>query len=142
MAPNRYAAAHTPPHGAGDARPTAIQIIKDSGLEGKLPEKTILVTGCSSGISIETARALATTGATLFLSARDIPKATGALSGILSPGKAELLHCDLSSLSSVRACAQEFLEKSNKLNILICNAGLVSTQPTSRFVSSTVIQTD
>jgi NAD(P)-dependent dehydrogenase (short-subunit alcohol dehydrogenase family) len=119
MAPNRYAAAHTPPHGPGDTRPTALQIIKDEGLEGKFPDKTILITGCSSGIGIETARALAATGATLFLTARDIPKATGALSGILSPGKAEPPHCDLSSLSSVRACAQEFLEKSNKLNILI-----------------------
>lgn len=127
MAPNRYAAAHTPPHGPGDARPTALQIIKDEGLEGKLPDKTILITGCSSGIGIETARALATTGATLFVTARDIPKATGALSGILSPGKVELLHCDLSSLSSVRACAQEFLEKSDSLHILICNVGVVST---------------
>lgn len=32
----RYAAVHENPKGAGDGRPTALQIIKDNDLEGKL----------------------------------------------------------------------------------------------------------
>ena len=33
---SRYAVAHAKPNGPGDARPTALQIIKDEGVEGKL----------------------------------------------------------------------------------------------------------
>jgi hypothetical protein len=58
----RYAAAHANLNGPGDARPTALQIIKDEGLEGNFPDKVFLVTGCSSGIGPETARALSATG--------------------------------------------------------------------------------
>lgn len=63
----KYSGAHVSPTGAGDARPTALEIVKDNDLEGKLIGKTIVVTGTSSGQGIETARALSTTGATLLL---------------------------------------------------------------------------
>ena len=33
----RYAAAHENINGEGDARPTALQIVKDNGLEGAYP---------------------------------------------------------------------------------------------------------
>lgn len=58
---SRYEAAHAAPQGPGDSRPTALQIVKDEGLEGKLTDKVIFITGCSSGIGAETARALAAT---------------------------------------------------------------------------------
>jgi hypothetical protein len=51
---SRYAAAHANPQGPSDARPTALQIIKDEGVEGKLHDKVIIITGTSSGIKIET----------------------------------------------------------------------------------------
>ncbi|KAH6618443.1 hypothetical protein C7974DRAFT_400101 [Boeremia exigua] len=51
---NKYASAHQPSHGPGDARPTALQIIQDEGLEGQFPDKVILVTGASTGLGIET----------------------------------------------------------------------------------------
>jgi NAD(P)-dependent dehydrogenase (short-subunit alcohol dehydrogenase family) len=95
---------------------------------GKLADKTILITGCSSGIGIETARALKATGARLFLTARDLSKGRKALKDLLEPGKVDLLLLDLSSLASVRAFAAEFLQASgNKLNILINNAGVMET---------------
>ncbi|MCJ1231466.1 hypothetical protein MMC12_008143 [Toensbergia leucococca] len=123
----RYAAAHASPNGAGDSRPTALQIINDEGLEGKLKGKIILITGCSSGIGIETARALSATGATLYLTARDMKKGEVALSGILDYGRVHLLELDLNSLASVRTCAREFLSKSKTLNVLINNAGVMCT---------------
>ncbi|KAH7136123.1 hypothetical protein B0J11DRAFT_480402 [Dendryphion nanum] len=121
---NRYASAHLAPKGPGDARPTALQIVQDEGLAGKLTGKVVLVTGGSSGIGIETIRAMTKTGATVFAAARDLNKAKDALKGI--DGKIELLELDLASLASVRAAAADFLKRSNgQLNILINNAGVM-----------------
>lgn len=124
---SRYAAAHTKPQGPGDARPTALQIVKDEELEGKLKGKVIVVTGTSSGIGIETARALAATGATLYLTARDLKKAQDALVGILEEGRVELVQLDNASFDSVRAAASTILSKSNdQVNILVNNAGIMA----------------
>ncbi|TVY45666.1 Retinol dehydrogenase [Lachnellula occidentalis] len=122
----KYEKIHKSPQGAGDARPTAFQIIKDENLEGKLESKVILITGCSSGLGIETARALATTGATLYLTARDLEKAKKALGDLIASPRVHLLELDLNSLASVRACANEFLSKSPTLNIFIANAGIMA----------------
>ncbi|KAE9379898.1 NAD(P)-binding protein [Stipitochalara longipes BDJ] len=120
----KYAAAWETQRGPGDSRPTGLQIIKDNDLLGKLSGKVIFITGCSSGIGIETARALKETGAELFLTARNQEKAKLALGDILEPGRVHLLHLDLESLESVRACVKEFKGKSKSLNILINNAGV------------------
>lgn len=124
---SRYAEAHSNPAGPGDARPTARQIIKDEAVEGKLSGKVIVVTGTSSGIGIETARALSLTGARLLLTARDLNKAKSALDGILEPERVELVEMDNTSLSSVHAAAKAILEKSNgQVNILVNNAGIMA----------------
>ncbi|KAJ5546111.1 short-chain dehydrogenase [Penicillium frequentans] len=123
---SKYSKVHQSPKGPGDARPTALQIIKDAGREDALADKVILITGCSSGLGIETARALYTTGATLYLTARDLVKAKSALGEIIASPRVHLLHLDLNSLASVRACANEFLSKSDILNILIANAGVMA----------------
>lgn len=84
MGLTRYAAVHEQPEGPGDARPTALQIIEDENLHyGQLTGKTILVTGVSSGIGVEVAKALFVTGATFFLTARDLDKAKRALGEVL-----------------------------------------------------------
>lgn len=124
---SRYEQVHANPQGPGDARPTVFQIIKDEGVEGKLKGKVIVITGTSSGIGIETSRALSLTGAKLLLTARDLKKATTALEGILEPGRVELVEMDNNSLESVRAAAKTILEKSNnQVNILINNAGIMA----------------
>ncbi|KAF4965706.1 hypothetical protein FSARC_6489 [Fusarium sarcochroum] len=123
---DRYVAIHQSPSGPGDSRPTALQIIKDEGLEGKLSDQVILITGCSSGIGIETAKALHPTGATLYLTARNLTKAKEALSDLVLDGRVHLLKLDLDSFASVRSCAAKFLSESPKLNILICNAGVMN----------------
>ncbi|KAI0456566.1 hypothetical protein F5B21DRAFT_141547 [Xylaria acuta] len=123
---SRYRTAHENPKGPGDARPTAQQIIEDEHRQdGSLRDKVVLITGCSSGLGIETARTLKSTGATLFLTARNLEKARAALGDILDEsGKVHLLKLDLESLASVRACAEAFLAKSQTLNVLITNAGV------------------
>jgi NAD(P)-dependent dehydrogenase (short-subunit alcohol dehydrogenase family) len=122
---SRYAEAHQNPTGPGDARPTALQIIKDQALENKWVGKNILVTGTSSGIGIETARAFAATGATVYATARDVGKAEKALSDIVSAGKAHVLELDLNSLESVRSCARDLLSRVDMLHVLVANAGIM-----------------
>ncbi|KAH7305574.1 hypothetical protein B0I35DRAFT_444049 [Stachybotrys elegans] len=121
---SRYAAAHVKPKGPGDARPTALQIVEDENRRDGLVGKVALITGCSSGIGIETARALKATGATLFLTARNLEKARAALGDILTGDKVHLLALDLESLDSVRACVEALKKQTTTLNILITNAGI------------------
>ncbi|MCJ1324208.1 hypothetical protein MMC10_000870 [Thelotrema lepadinum] len=124
-----YAAAHVNPQGAGDARPIALQIIRDEGLEGKLAGKVMVITGVSAGIGIETARALAATGATLFLTTRSLKKAENALAGVLEPGRVSLVEMDNNSFSSIRSAAASILKQTNnKVNILVNNAGVLGIQ--------------
>jgi NAD(P)-dependent dehydrogenase (short-subunit alcohol dehydrogenase family) len=124
---SQYAVAYATPQGPGDARPTALQVIKDEYVEGKLSDKVIVITGTSSGIGIETARALSITGATLFLTARNLKKAKEALAGVLELPRITLVEMDNTSLESVRAGAKTILEKANgRVNILINNAGVMA----------------
>ncbi|KAI8934343.1 hypothetical protein NX059_009079 [Plenodomus lindquistii] len=122
---NKYAAAHLSTQGPGDARPTAEDILKDEGLEGKWTDKVVLVTGASAGLGVETIRVLAKTGATVYGAARDLKKAEKALAGV--EGKIELVKIDLADLSSVREGASDFLKRSGgKLNVLVNNAGIMA----------------
>ncbi|MCJ1407361.1 peroxiredoxin 1 [Ptychographa xylographoides] len=124
----KYAEAHKSDNlkGHGDARPSALQIIKDEGLEGKMTDKVFIVTGASAGIGIETGRALAATGGKVFLTVRDLKKGEAACKSFLEPGRVELLHMDNNSLDSVRTAAKTFLSKSDKLNVLVNNAGIMA----------------
>ena len=71
---SRYAEAHKNSKGPGDARPTALQIVEDEGFTGKLTDKVFLVTGVSSGIGVETMRALYATGGHVFGTVRNVAK--------------------------------------------------------------------
>ena len=69
-----YASQHNSLHGPGDQRPTAEQIIQDKNLVHGLSGLNVLITGCTSGIGIETARALYLTGANIYITARNVGK--------------------------------------------------------------------
>ncbi|KAL9473935.1 hypothetical protein ACSS6W_008315 [Trichoderma asperelloides] len=123
---SRYAEAHVSPEGPGDARPTALQVVQDEGMTDKLKSKVIVVTGVSSGLGIETVRALSTTGASLYLTARDLTKAKNALDGIFEPSRMKLVEMDQTSLKSIRAAAKTILADTDKISILINNAGVMA----------------
>lgn len=78
---SRYAEAHKNSKGPGDDRPTALQIVEDEGLTSKLTDKVFLVTGVSSGIGVETMRALYATGGHVFGTVRNVEKGTLAFKG-------------------------------------------------------------
>ncbi|KAF7550022.1 hypothetical protein G7Z17_g5994 [Cylindrodendrum hubeiense] len=63
-------------------------------------------------------------GITLFVTARNLEKATNALGDILDNDQVHLLQLDLASLDSVRSFVEQFKSKSKSLNILIENAGI------------------
>uniref|UniRef100_A0ACD5Y0E4 Uncharacterized protein n=1 Tax=Avena sativa TaxID=4498 RepID=A0ACD5Y0E4_AVESA len=97
---------------------------------GDLSHITAIVTGATSGIGAETARALAMRGARLVLPARNLKAAEESrarLLGELGPAAAAadvvVLPLDLSSLASVRRFAKRFLALRLPLNLLINNAG-------------------
>lgn len=123
---SRYASAHEDPRGPGDSRPTALQIIKDEHAEGTLRDKVIVITGISSGIGVETVRALSETGARFFLTARDLKKAQKALEGFFDADRMELVEMDQTSFESISAAAKHILNRTDKVNILIENAGVMS----------------
>lgn len=138
---SRYAAVHKDTKGPGDARPTAAQIVQDEGLVGKLGGKQIVVTGVSSGIGIETVRALHMTGASIIGTVRNLSKGQTVVDEILSSSadnKApiELVHMEMDSFESVEKGAKEILQKTGgKINILINNAG-VRVVPSRSFTAS------
>lgn len=123
-----YARDHENPNGPHDARPTALKVVRDEGLDGKLAGKVFLITGCTSGIGVEIARAIHATGADVYITGRQEEKGNQVVNKILAdgkPGKVVYLHLDMGSISSAKAAAAQFLELSKTLNVLICNAGML-----------------
>jgi NAD(P)-dependent dehydrogenase (short-subunit alcohol dehydrogenase family) len=103
----------------------------DQVLEGiNLRGKTILVTGTSAGLGVETARALASHGAWVIGAARDLDKAKRATEPVRAQaangGGFELVQLDLASLASVRACAEALVKAGRPLDVLIANAGVMA----------------
>jgi retinol dehydrogenase 12 len=91
--------------------------------------KTVLVTGATNGIGLETAKALAAQGAQVLLHGRSAERGKAALDEIkatVPAAKVEFIKAELSSLGAVRGLAEEVLRKTPKLDVLINNAGAVN----------------
>lgn len=93
--------------------------------------KTILVTGSSSGIGLETALALAQQGHEIILAARTEQKLKDAIERIKTEtgnNKLKYYTANFSSLKSVRALAESIKRDYNKLDVLVNNAGGVFSE--------------
>jgi NAD(P)-dependent dehydrogenase (short-subunit alcohol dehydrogenase family) len=101
---------------------TAAEVVKGVDLSGK----QIVVTGASSGIGIETAKALGLAGADLVLGVRDPAKGAAELEEIAAGarGKVSVLRLDLRELASVMDFAAQI---TGPVDILIANAGVSKT---------------
>ncbi len=89
-----------------------------------LTGKTILITGCNSGLGFETARVLALRGARIIGAARNQAKADQACRSF--GGGALGVACELSDPASVRACVAALKAKNFELDAIVCNAGIMA----------------
>jgi NAD(P)-dependent dehydrogenase (short-subunit alcohol dehydrogenase family) len=109
----------------------AFDTTTDQVLDGvRLDGRTALVTGATTGLGLETARALAAAGATVVLGARSDEKAAAAKAAITARvPDARLDHAvfDLTSLASIRAGAADVLARHDRLDLLVNNAGVMFT---------------
>jgi NAD(P)-dependent dehydrogenase (short-subunit alcohol dehydrogenase family) len=100
---------------------TADEVTAGLGLAGK----TILITGCNSGLGFEAMRALAARGARVIGAARSIEKANAACAMVV--GAATGVACELSDPVSVTACVKRITEEMKiRLDAIICNAGIMA----------------
>jgi retinol dehydrogenase-12 len=93
-----------------------------------LSGKTCVVTGASSGIGLETARALAAMGASVLLVCRDPARGSVALAEVRRAGPSgahSVVLADLSSQAEVRRAAAEILATHPRLDVLVNNAGVI-----------------
>jgi retinol dehydrogenase 12 len=93
--------------------------------EQSMVGKVCLVTGATSGIGLETARALARRGAKVVVLGRSSERceATAGLLRDESGSAVEPLAADLSVQAEVRRAAREFQERFPRLDVLVNNAG-------------------
>ncbi|NNE24467.1 MAG: SDR family NAD(P)-dependent oxidoreductase [Rhizobiales bacterium] len=111
-------------------------------------QKTILVTGSTDGIGLETSRLLIAEGHTVLLHGRNPAKLVDAekqLSALPGGGRIESYVADLSRLADVEALADAVAEKHTRLDVLINNAGVFKAPETItpdgldvRFVVNTI----
>ena len=109
----------------------AFDTTTDQVLDGvRLDGRTAVVTGASTGLGLETARALASAGAHVVLAVRSDEKGAATIATLQErvPG-ASLEHgvLDLTSLASIRAFATWFLGGHDRLDLLVNNAGVMFT---------------
>jgi NAD(P)-dependent dehydrogenase (short-subunit alcohol dehydrogenase family) len=94
-----------------------------------LTGKTVVVTGASAGLGVETTRSLASAGAHVVMAVRDPGKGEGAVAQIRSAvpdASLELGTLDLASLDSVRAFTDWLLSRHDRIDRLINNAGVMA----------------
>ncbi|TCD65449.1 hypothetical protein EIP91_002662 [Steccherinum ochraceum] len=95
-----------------------------------LSGKVIIVTGGNSGLGFESVKYLAAAGAKVYMGARSEQKAKDAMArideelGKEKKGTVEWLELDLSDSRKAKAAAETFVEKENRLDVLMNNAAL------------------
>ena len=90
--------------------------------------RVAVVTGANTGLGFETAQVLAARGASVVLAVRNLEKGKEAAARIAAaaPGaNVTVQELDLTSLESVRAAAGELAAAHPRIDLLICNAGVM-----------------
>lgn len=90
-----------------------------------LDEQVAIVTGAGRGIGAAIAKTLARRGATAVLCGRTRAALDACAKAITEAGgKAEVIPCDVTSLESVEAAAQQIESSFGRVDVLVNNAGI------------------
>jgi WW domain-containing oxidoreductase len=89
----------------------------------QLSTHRILITGCNSGIGLETLRVLALRGAHVIGAARTLEKAQAACATV--GGRTTAVACELTDPASVAGCVAA-VRTAGPLDAVICNAGIMA----------------
>jgi WW domain-containing oxidoreductase len=103
-----------------NAMSTAEEVTEGIDLSGR----TALVTGCNSGIGLETMRVLALRGARVFGAARTLAKAETACASVT--GRTTPVTVELTDPDSIAATAAMVKKEAGVLDMLILNAGVMA----------------
>ncbi|GAB2639709.1 SDR family NAD(P)-dependent oxidoreductase [Prescottella soli] len=112
------------------ASTTAAEVIRDVDMHGR----SVLVTGASSGIGVETARALASAGAEVTMAVRNVEagaKVAAAITEKLPAGTTapKVVRLDLADLASVAEVVRAW---DGPLHVLVNNAGVMALPQLTR----------
>lgn len=91
-------------------------------------DKTVLISGATSGIGLEAAVALATLGARPILVGRDRARTAAAVAAVRARAGVEAVSylCDVSSQADIRRLADAVRSEHSQLHVLVNNAGGVN----------------
>jgi NAD(P)-dependent dehydrogenase (short-subunit alcohol dehydrogenase family) len=97
---------------------------KDRALARAIKDRTVLITGASSGIGRATALRVGAAGARVILVARTAEKLEQTRQEIEDLGGVAYVHrCDLSDMTDIERMAKEVLDEHGRVDVLINNAG-------------------
>lgn len=99
---------------------TAEEVVAAIDLTGR----SVLITGCNSGLGYEAMRVMAGRGAHVIGTGRTLEKARQACDSVA--GRTTPLACELTDFDSVAGCAQRVVELGEPLDVLMCNAGIMA----------------
>lgn len=95
--------------------------------------KVAIVTGANTGIGKETAIGLASRGARVVITSRDTERGSEAVTDIrgrTGSTAVDAMALDLASFASIHRFAADFLDRFDRLDVLVNNAGLVQRRRT------------
>ncbi len=88
-------------------------------------KSTVVITGASSGVGLQAAKALANRGWHVVMACRNLEKAEKAAQQVgISKDNYSIIHLDLASLESVRQFVKDFRATGKSLDALVCNAAV------------------
>ncbi len=87
--------------------------------------KTALVTGANKGIGFDVTRQLVRQGYHVFLGARNAAAGRAAVEKLKDDGEITFLEIDVADAASIGRAAEEFARTSDRLDVLINNAGIL-----------------